>query len=77
MSFYTKFQENILKHNIAIIEKHDRQSSLFHPVHRILFILGFFMYAFQCNWLLHILFYDLYQLNELIDLIQVILFLKL
>ena len=32
-NFYTKFQVNILKHSVAITEKHDRQSSLLHPVH--------------------------------------------
>ena len=31
-NFYTKFQVNILKHTVAITEKHDRQSSLLHPV---------------------------------------------
>ena len=31
-NFYTKFQVIILKYSVAITEKHDRQSSLLHPV---------------------------------------------
>ena len=39
-SFYTKFQVNILQHTIAITEKPERQSLVFHPV--ILLVLSCF-----------------------------------
>ena len=41
-NFYTKFQVIILKHSLAITEKHDRQSSLLHPVHEWLAVKNVF-----------------------------------
>ena len=38
-SFYAKIQLNIFNHTIAIKEKHNRQNSVFQPVHAWLMLL--------------------------------------